>query len=124
LSNNKKKFTLPGKWSYFITLLPTFLPLSLFFVLFFVSPLNLEMKIQYAVGFLISAVLTTALAEKGEEKPKLIRLPVTKRKTKALSKRDGGGTAGLYNDNMSIYLVNVAIGTPPQNFQLVLDTGR
>lgn len=34
------------------------------------------------------------------------------------------GATSIYNDNQIQYLVNVQIGTPPQNFIVIVDTGR
>lgn len=81
------------------------------------------MKVQSAVGLIITALTTNAVfAEQlQQEEPSILRVPLIRRASKAagLRKRD----ANLYNDNGSIYLVDVAIGTPPQKFELVVDTG-
>lgn len=82
------------------------------------------MKIQSAVGFIVTVLTTNAVfAEQlQKEEPSILRVPLTRRVSKAagLRKRD----ANLYNDNGSIYLIDVAVGTPPQKFELVVDTGR
>ena len=73
------------------------------------------MKIGYAVLFVTAVGIVSAESEN------ILRVPLTRRtKTNGLQKRD----ANIYNDGGSIYLINVAIGTPAQNFELVLDTGR
>lgn len=82
------------------------------------------MKIKCAIGFLISVlVANTVLAEVQQEEPLLFRVPMTK-KYSALKGLQRKRDANLYNDYGSIYLVNVAIGTPPQVFELAVDTGR
>lgn len=71
-----------------------------------------------------------------EEKENLLRLPLirTMRSDDILNtarwkhvhrfgKRQEYSTK-LYNDQGSQYLVQVGIGTPPQNFTVTLDTGR
>lgn len=82
------------------------------------------MKTQCTVSFVVFAFTAIAvLAEVQPEEPLLIRVPMTKKisSLKGLQrKRDNA----LYNDYGSIYLVDVAIGTPPQNFELAVDTGR
>ncbi|KAG2231290.1 hypothetical protein INT48_006401, partial [Thamnidium elegans] len=57
-----------------------------------------------------------------QEELTLLRVPMTKKHTTLRGihhKRD----TNLYNDYGSIYLINVQVGTPPQNFELALDTG-
>ncbi|KAI9245404.1 aspartic peptidase domain-containing protein [Helicostylum pulchrum] len=77
------------------------------------------MKIQYAAGLLISLAATNA-AFAQEEEVTLLRVPMTKKHARGIHhKRD----ANLYNDYGSIYLIDVQVGTPPQHFELALDTG-
>lgn len=57
----------------------------------------------------------------------VVRLPLLRRQHphgSSRRKRDGSFSAQLYNDQGSEYLIQVAIGTPPQNFTVTLDTGR
>jgi hypothetical protein len=55
----------------------------------------------------------------------LISLPFQKVKvTNVSTKRSYYGATSIYNDNQIQYLVNVQIGTPPQNFIVIVDTGR
>jgi hypothetical protein len=81
------------------------------------------MKIGYATAFLLSALVVCGVAK---EEPKLLRVPFTKKKIanglQSLHKRQF--TEKLYNDFGSIYIININIGTPPQTFQVALDTGR
>jgi hypothetical protein len=81
------------------------------------------MKIQYAVTFLLSTLLACGVAK---EEPKLVRVPFTKKKIanglQSFGKRQF--TEKLYNDHGSIYIININIGTPPQTFEVALDTGR
>ncbi|KAJ8653146.1 hypothetical protein O0I10_011195 [Lichtheimia ornata] len=56
----------------------------------------------------------------------VVRLPLLRRQHphgSSRRKRDGSFSAQLYNDQGSEYLIQVAIGTPPQNFTVTLDTG-
>ncbi|KAI7896405.1 aspartic peptidase domain-containing protein [Mucor mucedo] len=81
------------------------------------------MVIGYAIKYLlVTCAASTALAIVLPEEPHLIRIPMTKQydSPKGLQrKRD----TKLYNDYGSIYLVDVAVGTPPQVFELAVDTG-
>lgn len=85
------------------------------------------MKITVAV-----LVIAAALAEADIIRAPIIRNPnqgsaldIARKKTHLLSKRAGGVyNASLYNDQGSQYLIEVGIGTPPQNFTVTLDTGR
>ena len=74
---------------------------------------------------------------KREENPQLLRLPLIRnpyttdileaarrKHGRILNKRADTFTTKLYNDQGSQYLVQVGIGTPPQNFTVTLDTGR
>ncbi|CEP13848.1 hypothetical protein [Parasitella parasitica] len=60
---------------------------------------------------------------------KLLRIPISKKKiihsgsSTTFFRRRADYKGNLYIGDGSIYMVNVAIGTPPQNFELVLDTG-
>lgn len=57
----------------------------------------------------------------------VVRLPLLRRQHphgSSRRKRDGPFSAQLYNDQGSEYLIQVAIGTPPQKFTVTLDTGR
>ncbi|KAL7325530.1 hypothetical protein PS15p_207993 [Mucor circinelloides] len=90
------------------------------------------MKIQLAIGFLVSAAAAVSAATDNidtVEETKLLRVPIIKKKIihgrphiASLSRR-AQYKENLYVGDGSIYMVNVAIGTPPQNFELVLDTG-
>ena len=53
----------------------------------------------------------------------VLRFPIQPTATAYLKKRDTNG-APLYNANGKEYLVQVGVGTPPQLFNLTLDTGR
>lgn len=91
------------------------------------------MKIQLAIGFLVSAAVAVSAATDNidaVQETKLFRVPISKKKIiqggppiASLSRR-AQYKENLYIGDGSIYMVNVAIGTPPQNFELVLDTGR
>lgn len=52
-----------------------------------------------------------------------IRLPLI-RHTPHLSKRAGSEAYKLYNADRTEYLTKIYIGTPPQEFQVSIDTGR
>jgi hypothetical protein len=91
------------------------------------------MKIQLAIGFLVSAVAAVSAATEGTDtvdETKLLRVPISRKKIIhggppiASLRRRAQYNEKLYIGDGSIYMVNVAIGTPPQNFELVLDTGR
>lgn len=89
------------------------------------------MKIQFAIGFLVSALgFVTAANTDADEETKLLRVPISRKKIIhggppiASLRRRADYKENLYIGDGSIYMVNVAIGTPPQTFELVLDTGR
>ncbi|KAI9488758.1 aspartic peptidase domain-containing protein [Zychaea mexicana] len=79
---------------------------------------------------------TTVAAVPTDQDPQLLRLPLIRnpystdileaarrKHGRALNKRDKTYATELYNDQGSQYLVEVGIGTPPQNFTVTLDTG-
>ncbi|KAI7854969.1 aspartic peptidase domain-containing protein [Circinella umbellata] len=92
---------------------------------------------------IITSVATTIASNsnsgnyvKRENDPQLLRLPLIRnpystdileaarrKHGKVLNKRADTFTTKLYNDQGSQYLVQVGIGTPPQNFTVTLDTG-
>lgn len=89
------------------------------------------MKIQFAIGFLVSALgFVTAANTDADEETKLLRVPISRKKIIhggppiASLRRRADYKENLYIGDGSIYMVNVAIGTPPQTFELILDTGR
>ncbi|KAI8149028.1 aspartic peptidase domain-containing protein [Fennellomyces sp. T-0311] len=80
-------------------------------------------------------MLITAAVATSADDPQLLRLPLIRnphssdvlaaarrKHGRIISKRDPFHTK-LYNDQGSQYLVQVGIGTPPQNFTVTLDTG-
>lgn len=90
-------------------------------------------NIQSAILLLLGASSLVAAAPSSSEK-KIIRVPISRKvrpdpvissiqQKTGLSKRDPFA-ASLYNDAGSQYLIDVSIGTPPQNFSVTLDTGR
>lgn len=52
-----------------------------------------------------------------------VKINYTNNNTSAL-KRSYYGATSIYNDNQIQYLVNIQIGTPQQNFIVIVDTGR
>lgn len=55
----------------------------------------------------------------------LLRLPIIQQQTyPLLYKRDVIPAIPLYNANAREYLIQLGIGTPPQLFNVTLDTGR
>lgn len=78
-------------------------------------------------------VITTSLVFAANAQ--VLRLPITRqsrpdpiissiqKRNAALVKRDPF-LASLYNDQGSQYLIEISVGTPPQNFSVTLDTGR
>ncbi|KAL9538550.1 hypothetical protein MBANPS3_010850 [Mucor bainieri] len=95
----------------------------------------MHITIQSAILLLLlgtSSLVAAAAAPSNGEK-KLLRVPISRKvrpdpvissiqQKSGLSKRDPF-TASLYNDAGSQYLIDVSIGTPPQNFSVTLDTG-
>lgn len=84
--------------------------------------------------FIPSLLVISGLFISWIEADKTIRAPILRlnkpdplisaiQKINGLDKRDPFAAA-LYNDAGSQYLIDVAIGTPPQNFSVTLDTGR
>jgi hypothetical protein len=76
----------------------------------------------------IVVILAGITAVYASEQPKheLIRIPLKQRKKplhELYQKRDAFKSS-LYNSEGSLYLISVSIGTPPQTFDLALDTGR
>lgn len=54
----------------------------------------------------------------------LLRLPILQQHHPTLDKRDVIPAIPLYNANAREYLVQIGVGTPPQLFNVTLDTGR
>jgi hypothetical protein len=57
----------------------------------------------------------------------IIRLPIVQQHMNYyhhLSKRENIPAIPLYNANAREYLIEIGIGTPPQKFNVTLDTGR
>ncbi|KAI9469823.1 MAG: aspartic peptidase domain-containing protein [Benjaminiella poitrasii] len=67
------------------------------------------------------------LAQPIAVKSRKIVLPIQKRKVNLIhssfAERSYLGLTNIYNDNQVQYLVNVQVGTPPQNFVVIVDTG-
>ncbi|KAK4520279.1 uncharacterized protein ATC70_008412 [Mucor velutinosus] len=92
-------------------------------------------NIQSAILLLLgtSSLVAAAAAVPSNSEKKILRVPISRKirpdpvissiqQKSGLSKRDPF-TASLYNDAGSQYLIDVSIGTPPQNFSVTLDTG-
>jgi len=95
--------------------------------------INIQSAILLLLGTSLLTVNANAAAVSNSEK-KILRVPISRKvrpdpvissiqQKTGLSKRDPF-TASLYNDAGSQYLIDVSIGTPPQNFSVTLDTGR
>ena len=71
----------------------------------------------------IASITCVDLAAAAE---KVLRLPLKQldRSRGDLQKRDGSNKVPLYNANGKEYLIEVGVGTPPQYFNLTMDTGR
>ncbi|OBZ82783.1 Mucorpepsin [Choanephora cucurbitarum] len=70
----------------------------------------------------IASITCVDLAAAAE---KVLRLPLKQldRSRGDLQKRDGSNKVPLYNANGKEYLIEVGVGTPPQYFNLTMDTG-
>ncbi|KAG1054430.1 hypothetical protein G6F43_003562 [Rhizopus delemar] len=80
------------------------------------------MLLQHIVTVLVAI---TAVYASEQPKHELIRIPLKQRKKplhQLYQKRDAFKSS-LYNSEGSLYLISVSIGTPPQTFDLALDTG-
>lgn len=69
-------------------------------------------------------LIVTILAE---ESNGIIRLPIVQQQTNhrnQYSRRDNIPAIALFNANAREYLIEIGIGTPPQKFNVTLDTGR
>lgn len=77
---------------------------------------------MYLVPFIILLSLLSSLTDAS----RLIRLPILEQQQQqhSLLKRDVIPALPLYNANAREYLVQIGIGTPPQLFNVTLDTGR
>jgi hypothetical protein len=95
------------------------------------------MQITTAILAIISTATIVVQAEDGVIRSPIIRNPqqgnvleVARKRYQRLNehlklnKRADPSNAALYNDQGSQYLIEVGIGTPPQNFAVTLDTGR
>ncbi|KAI8390987.1 aspartic peptidase domain-containing protein [Radiomyces spectabilis] len=96
------------------------------------------MHITSSIGLLLAALATASLASPVNHNAAadngLVRVPIIRkprktdmltarqRRSNTLNKRDPFQTS-LYNDEGSQYLIQVGVGTPPQNFTVTLDTG-
>lgn len=84
------------------------------------------MLLQQILALLALPTIIAVYAKSPVEEPKLLRVPL-KRRTKPLHQllqRRDVFSSKLYNDQGSLYLIPISIGTPPQTFHLALDTGR
>jgi hypothetical protein len=80
------------------------------------------MKAPLALG--LAALITLATAQ---EEVKKFTVPFTKKTISHSSpfyKRASVTNSPIYNYYGSAYIISVNIGTPPQTFDVVLDTGR
>lgn len=79
------------------------------------------------LSILIFTTLCTIVSSTQGAEHKVLRFPIIRSQptnnVQRLHKRDMSG-AQLYNANGKEYLVEVGVGTPPQLFNLTLDTGR
>jgi hypothetical protein len=82
------------------------------------------MKTTIVALAFISAISQISCAEENSDR-RVIRMPITRihNKKASLRKRDTF-TSSLLNVNGKEYLVEVGVGTPPQTFNVTLDTGR
>ncbi|CEG69455.1 hypothetical protein RMATCC62417_05529 [Rhizopus microsporus] len=83
------------------------------------------MLLQQILALLALPTIIAVYAKSPVEEPKLLRVPLKRRSKplhQLLQKRDVFSSK-LYNDQGSLYLIPISIGTPPQSFHLALDTG-
>lgn len=110
-----------------------------FFFLFCLFTFTLVMKILSLTATAVLILATDALVtppQQQSQEENLLRLPLiramrsddilnaARRKHVHRFEKREELSMKLYNDQGSQYLVQVGIGTPPQNFTVTLDTGR
>lgn len=70
---------------------------------------------------LFALFIITALCTNNQ----IIRVPLKqKRPSNQLTRRQNTYNSKIHNNGGSLYLISVSVGTPPQTFDLTLDTGR
>lgn len=82
------------------------------------------MKLQHIV-YCFSAVLTTAV--KAEQPSKTVTIPFVKtsiKRNSPLFEKRNSVLETLSNHQNVGYLVSIEVGTPPQSFDVILDTTR
>ncbi|KAI8339323.1 aspartic peptidase domain-containing protein [Blakeslea trispora] len=74
---------------------------------------------------LLACVASIACADLAAASERMLRLPLKQidKYRGDLQKRDGSNKIPLYNANGKEYLIEVGVGTPPQYFNLTIDTG-
>lgn len=95
------------------------------------KPITILMKL--ASCFIYSAivlVLNPAAAKETDSPHQLLRIPIKRKENIAVSAhkhklgKRANNDISLYNANGKEYLIEIGIGSPPQFFNVTLDTGR
>lgn len=89
---------------------------------------------KLASYFIYTAIILTLNSEAAKinhnDSPKLLRIPIKRKENLAPTSNDkkfgkrANNDVSLYNANGKEYLIEIGIGTPPQFFNVTLDTGR
>lgn len=88
---------------------------------------------KLASCFIYSAivlVLNSAAAKETDSPHQLLRIPIKRKENIAVSAhkhklgKRANNDISLYNANGKEYLIEIGIGSPPQFFNVTLDTGR